>query len=115
MKKGLNGRKVDTKKEASASAGPAHEEGDGFDRERRREYFQVRSMHQIFLVSENIFCLSKFIYLSKIYLFSIYQVEISANRHSGGSDKYSVVDKNDEEEEGDTSYAIIDMTDPVPR
>ena len=42
-------------------------------------------------------------------------MEISANRHSGGSDKYSVVDKNDEEEEADTSYAIIDMTDPVPR
>ena len=38
MKKGLNGRKVDTKKDASASA---HEDGDGFDRERRREYFQV--------------------------------------------------------------------------
>ena len=51
---------------------------------------------------------------SKTYTFCL-QVEISANRHSGGSDKYSVVDKNDEEEEADTSYAIIDMTDPVPR
>ena len=61
MKKGLNGRKVDTKKEASASAGPAHEEGEGFERERRREYFQVRSIYQIFLVSDNIFRLTKFI------------------------------------------------------
>ena len=41
MKKGLNGRKIDTKKDTSASVVPAHEEGDGFDRERRREYFQV--------------------------------------------------------------------------
>ena len=56
-----------------------------------------------------------------------FQVEISSNRHSGGSDKYSVVndlkidehnDSDDEEEDeadDNNSYAIIDMTDPIPK
>ena len=99
MKKTINGRKLEQKKyegEGSGGVHGSHQSGLhlGQDKSGKSEYFQV---------------------------------EISSNRHSGGSDKYSVVndlkideheasdDEEEDEADDNNSYAIIDMTDPIPK
>ena len=102
MKKTINGRKLEHKKYEGEGSGGVYSSklsgshlglSQGQDKSGKSEYFQV---------------------------------EISSNRHSGGSDKYSVVndlkvdeheDSSDDEDDeaDDNSYAIIDMTDPIPR